>query len=236
MTDNPTQFRQYALQGFLLGLLPLEILTVYADNPYLTVAQEQMAGGAAAVLLITAAAVISKYRRWGQVLGTAGIMLNLFLLSGELIQEPLAAMAELLLSLAALYYLFTARLSHVQTVSSSLQLERVIGCSGGCVLLGISSPLLSGEWELFALVCAVSLFILLIIIGKYCRLKRYFLHRNMVKSLLFAAAAALGVAAWYGAGDLAAFLAAPVVLIAALRQKHADLKYLPGRMGSRTLG
>ena len=39
MTDNPTQFRQYALQGFLLGLLPLEILTVYADNPYLTVAQ-----------------------------------------------------------------------------------------------------------------------------------------------------------------------------------------------------
>ena len=80
MRKNPSQARQYALQGFLLGLLPASLWSVYAENPFLPGKSGILTSFLAGTLLLAGCGLLFRNRKKGGLLISAGILLNLFLL------------------------------------------------------------------------------------------------------------------------------------------------------------
>lgn len=227
MKENPARYRQYALQGFLFGLIPAGIFTVFAKNPFLSGTMNAAAVFLSMILLLTGISIIFKYRKPGSALAICGILLNLFVLCFEFPRDPLLTLCCLLPALAAFYYLLTARLFPIPKTNESLQLERIIGCCTAGILLSLLAPLWSVGYKIFSPACSVNLFILLFLIWQFCSLKDYFQRPPLrIQSLLLLAGGIIALFTWLGGNVLTLFIVAPIVLLLALRYKHADLRYL----------
>lgn len=226
MRKNPSQARQYALQGFLLGLLPASLWSVYAENPFLPGKSGILTSFLAGTLLLAGCGLLFRNRKKGGLLISAGILLNLFLLFFDFLSNPLLTLFCLLLTAGAFYYLLTARLFAALQTTAELQLERVIGCSSAGVVLSLTAPLFTEEIKFLSLITSVNLFLLLFLIWKYCKLKEYFQHPKSLSLLLFLTIAGIGFLSWRGGVILTAFLTTPAILYFSLRHKHTNWKYL----------
>ena len=217
---------QYFLQGMLLVMSPLVLLGVNAVNP-LTGTFFTTAAACAATLLITAGTgIILNYRKYGRILCTAGILLNIFLLSFELTANPMLMLLCMLPILGALYYLITMRLYRAQKTTSALQLERLLGCSCGVFVITVISPLFAGEFDLFSKITAISMMLLLLTAFGYLRLKHYYFHKIPIYLAMAAATVLFAFAALKFDIILGAFFTAVISLAVTLKLKHSRLEYL----------
>ncbi len=214
------------MQGFLLGLLPAAVLSGHGNNPHLPGDLGVMAGILSAIMMLAGTGLLFKYKKSGQSILSAGVLFNLYLLYFELLQSPLLSLFVLTQAMALLYYLFTARLRIAPVITAELHLDRIIGCASAGILLALASPIFAASMDLFPLSCTISMAILVILSGMYCRKKQYFNRKKLTLTILATTCVAVLLMHCLGAGTLTIFLAAPVILFTALKLRHADLGFL----------
>ena len=220
------RFHQYALQGLLLGALPITLLAAAAENPLLPVGADLLAGIMVPVLLLSGVGMIFYLPRPGRWLTAAGVIVNLLLSVFELKADPLLAFWVLLLSSGAIYYLITAQLYPAPVLSSTLQLERLQGTAWGLWGITLISPLFADYFKFYSVAVFWSLMIMLWQLAVFLRLKRYFRYKKTVLTALGLLVLFFTALAWFQDAILPGFLASMLALAGILRFKHAKLELL----------
>ena len=229
MTRNnrlKVQSFQYFIQGMLLGVLPVSILAIHADNPLLPGWQLTVIAALSTFLMLSGSALLFRKFRSARFLLISGVLLNSFIMLFEYMLDPLLTMFSLLAVIALIYYLCTARLFPATPTTAALQLDRFLGNAVAVFALTLFSPLFASDIELFALAVFLSLILLIYLAGNYVlmirRLKYKFFWRMLILTL-FAGTILLFSEDWI---VLSGFIAGIAGMTAALCIKHADLKFL----------
>lgn len=214
------------IQGILLGLLPIGVLVLHAENPLLPGNWIIFAGVVALTLVFWGTLQIFRAPRLAAMLALAGISLGNFILFFEYQSDPLFTMFALLTSIALLHYFCSSKLYPPIELTGSLQLERMLGAALSVVILTLFSPLFVYESQLYTLAVFISLLMLDLLVYKYTSCIRKTKFKTIMRS--FAIVMLLTFIWLYYAdfiilGGLMTGLSSVAVL---LYKKHADLQFL----------
>ena len=171
---------QYALQGFLLGVLPVVLISSAAENPLLPGRWGEFAGTLITALLLGGIGMVFRAPAIGRDLIAAGVILENFLICYELPSDPLLTLGVLLLSFGTFYYLFTARLYPASVLTGTLQLERFQGAAWGLWVITMLAPLFAAYADIYSIAVFASLMLMLWQMAVFLRLKRYFRQKKLV--------------------------------------------------------
>lgn len=225
--DRKIQIYEYALHGFLLGMVPLSLQGIHAGNPLLGQTGTLIVGITAAFLLGLGLSMIFRHPRWGRSFCTGGILLELFLLYFEFLSNPLLALLCLLAASGGLYYLFTARIRPAETLNQDLRLNRFLGSGWALLVLTMLSPIL-GEfrgWG-FKTGCLISFLWMLCGAWAYLRHRKKQTYQKTIRTGAVLAVMVAGYLTWTGHIMLASWMAALAALVYIHNVKHADTKLL----------
>jgi len=227
------QSRQYALQGLVMGFLPLTVLACEIQHPYLAglfgpwgQALSLLLGLMIPVLQISGIAMIFSKPHRGKLLVLAGMMLNTAILWFELINDALLTLFYAILSAGGLYYMFSARLYPAAKLTGKLQLNRFYGCCWGTLLLTLFSPLFAYKFEFFPLAVLINTFVGMVLLIPYLKIREFFHHPRLITALLGVVLIILLTETFTGGIVITALIFAVIALVLILRRKHADLQYL----------
>ena len=214
------------IQGIILGLLPIGVLVLHAENPLLPGNWIIFAGVVALTLVFWGTLQIFRAPRLAAMLALAGISLGNFILFFEYQSDPLFTMFALLTSIALLYYFCSGKLYPPIELTGSLQLERMLGAALSVAILTLFSPLFVYESQLYTLAVFISLLMLDLLAYKYTSCIRKTKFKTIMRS--FAIVMLLTFIWLYYAdfiilGGLMTGLSSVAVL---LYKKHADLQFL----------
>ncbi len=214
------------IQGIILGLLPIGVLVLHAENPLLPGNWIIFAGVVALTLVFWGTLQIFRAPRLTAMLALAGISLGNFILFFEYQSDPLFTMFALLTSIALLYYFCSGKLYPPIELTGSLQLERMLGAALSVAILTLFSPLFVYESQLYTLAVFISLLMLDLLAYKYTSCIRKTKFKTIMRS--FAIVMLLTFIWLYYAdfiilGGLMTGLSSVAVL---LYKKHADLQLL----------
>ncbi|MBE6402894.1 MAG: potassium transporter TrkH [Lentisphaerae bacterium] len=214
------------IQGIILGLLPIGVLVLHAENPLLPGNWIIFAGVVALTLVFWGTLQIFRAPRLTAMLALAGISLGNFILFFEYQSDPLFTMFALLTSIALLYYFCSGKLYPPIELTGSLQLERMLGAALSVAILTLFSPLFVYESQLYTLAVFISLLMLDLLAYKYTSCIRKTKFKTIMRS--FAIVMLLTFIWLYYAdfiilGGLMTGLSSVAVL---LYKKHADLQFL----------
>ena len=214
------------IQGIILGLLPIGVLVLHAENPLLPGNWIIFAGVVALTLVFWGTLQIFRAPRLTAMLALAGISLGNFILFFEYQSDPLFTMFALLTSIALLYYFCSGKLYPPIELTGSLQLERMLGAALSVAILTLFSPLFVYESQLYTLAVFISLLMLDLLAYKYTGCIRKTKFKTIMRS--FAIVMLLTFIWLYYAdfiilGGLMTGLSSVAVL---LYKKHADLQFL----------
>lgn len=214
------------IQGIILGLLPIGVLVLHAENPLLPGNWIIFAGVVALTLVFWGTLQIFRAPRLTAMLALAGISLGNFILFFEYQSDPLFTMFALLTSIALLHYFCSGKLYPPIELTGSLQLERMLGAALSVAILTLFSPLFVYESQLYTLAVFISLLMLDLLAYKYTSCIRKTKFKTIMRS--FAIVMLLTFIWLYYAdfiilGGLMTGLSSVAVL---LYKKHADLQLL----------
>ena len=215
---------QYSLQGFLLGVLPILLLSAEAENPLLPGGWKEVAAILITALLLGGGGMVFRASATGRDMIAAGVILELFLICYELPGNPLLTLGVLLLSLGTFYYLFTARFYSATVLTSTLQLERFQGSAWGLWLIAMLAPLWADYLHIYSIAVFASLMIMLWQCTVFLRLKRYFRHKKLVLAGLLLLVIFFAVLSKMLDAILPGLFASMLALAWILRIKHAKFE------------
>ena len=224
--ERQVQAHQYMLQGLLVGLLPLVMLSADVRNDLLPGYSNMAAGIIAALLQIAGAGMIFRHRIAGRMLMVIGVLFCTLTIWQDLAADPLTAMFFAIVSVGMLYYLFTSKLLSAQVLTDKLLLKRFRGSCWALLIITVLAPLFVYTFDFYPLCTVTSTGVTLYYLKEYLKQRKYFDHPYLIKSGLLLAVLAVGALSVWVSSVLAALLIALIALVFAIRHRSSDLEYL----------
>lgn len=214
------------IQGILLGLLPIGVLVLHAENPLFSGNWSIFAGVVALTLVFWGTWQIFRTPRLAAMLALAGISLSNFILFFEYQGNPLFTMFALLASIALLHYFCSGKLYLPIELTGALQLERMLGAALSVTILTLFSPLFVYESQLYTLAVFISLILFFALAYQYTDSIRKTKFKTSMRLL---AIVMLGIFIWLYSTDfiiLGGLMTGLASIALLLYKKHADLQFL----------
>ncbi len=214
------------IQGIILGLLPIGVLVLHAENPLLPGNWSIFAGISALVLVLWGTLQIFRTPRLAAMLALAGISLGNFILFFEYQSDPLFTMFALLTSIALLHYFCSGKLYPPIELTGSLQLERMLGAALSVTILTLFSPLFVYESQLYTLAVFIALLLFFLLAYKHTGIIR---KTKLKTAMRMFEIMMLGVFIWLYHADfiiLGGLITGLLSMAIILYNKHADLQFL----------
>ena len=215
------------IQGILLGLLPIGVLVLHAENPLLSGNRVIFAGIAALIFIFWGTWKIFSSPRLAATLAISGISLSNFILFFEYQSDPLFTMFALLTSIALIHYFCTGKHYPPTELTGMLRLERILGAALAVTVLTLFSPLFVYESQLYDLAVFISLLLLDLLAYNYTGCIR----KTKLKTIMqLFAIIVLGIFSWLYYADfiiLGGLIIGLSCIALLLYKKHADLQF-PG--------
>ncbi len=215
------------IQGILLGLLPIGVLILHAENPLLSGNRVIFAGIAALIFIFWGTWKIFSSPRLAATLAISGISLSNFILFFEYQSDPLFTMFALLTSIALIHYFCTGKHYPPTELTGMLRLERILGAALAVTVLTLFSPLFVYESQLYDLAVFISLLLLDLLAYNYTGCIR----KTKLKTIMrLFAIIVLGIFSWLYYADfiiLGGLITGLSCIALLLYKKHADLQF-PG--------
>ena len=215
------------IQGILLGLLPIGVLILHAENPLLSGNRVIFAGIAALIFIFWGTWKIFSSPRLAATLAISGISLSNFILFFEYQSDPLFTMFALLTSIALIHYFCTGKHYPPTELTGKLRLERILGAALAVTVLTLFSPLFVYESQLYDLAVFISLLLLDLLAYNYTGCIRKTKLKTIMRLL---AIIVLGIFSWLYYADfiiLGGLITGLSCIALLLYKKHAALQF-PG--------
>ena len=231
------------LQGVLTGIFPVTLLFFNFTPPLLSGVWAAVAVAALFLLTGSGTALLFRFPVAGRIVAAISMALGVFLLFPALRADPLFALFTGVAVIAALYYLFSARIVPLPAAAPELRWEHFRGTALALTGVTMFSPLFITDYKLFSMVCLAGVLLLFRSVSVLLNYRKSSLWRRLgIIFLLLIFSAGAGVLAWQESIIFPAFLLGAASFGFAMIRRHGDLRYLsiivdhPGRSVFLTFG
>ena len=231
------------LQGVLAGIFPVTLLFFNFTPPLLSGIWAATAVAALVLLTGSGTALLFRFPVAGRIIALISMGLGVFLLFPALRTDPLFALFTGVTVIAALYYLFSARIVPLSAAAPELHWEHFRGTALALTGMTMFSPLFVTDYKLFSMVCLAGVLLLLRSVSVLLIYRKSSLWRRWGSFLLLLSfSAGAGILAWQENIIFPAFLLGAACTGFAMIRRHEDLRYLsiiiehPGRSLFLTFG
>lgn len=222
--DRQNQTLQYILQGALTVFSAVSILTVETESFLLPVLCHKATALLSAFFITAGILGIMSHSCISRILCLLGIALNVLVMWGKLIHDPLVSLLYSIPALAAVFYLLTVRLPANRTLSAELQLDRIYGSALALLLTALTAPLWASHFTGFSRVGFAGTTLTLLHLLRYRNLIA--VHEKRRSDICYIVLTVTAAIACCRLPELSVLCTAILLLYFVHKRKYANWKFL----------